>query len=343
MNNEEFSAEYTNRLSQFYKLESALRNIIPDALRDNGIAPLDCDARIKRLESAKKKIENKSYSEPFEEMTDLVGFRVIVYLESEIELVSRIIRNCFEVDEKNSVNKLTPSTPKEVGYRSLHIVCRLGDQRKDLHEYSGICEIPFEVQIRTTLQHTWAEIEHKQNYKSEHSLPPALQRRLNVVAGTLELLDRELSNIASESKEYNSLVKIGGNEIEEDYLTASSIFAICEDYFKDTAINVKDRDFNDYDRLILELSKMDIKTVSDLKAALKGIDAGSYPTNNGSLGIMGLLRTVMAAKDVNRFYNEITSKKNIIIPPHIFDYLREMNVAGVDDVQKKQQERREKK
>jgi hypothetical protein len=55
----------------------------------------------------------------------------------------------------------------------------------------------FEVQIRTVLQHAWAEFEHDIRYKG--TIPdahaPDLDRRLTLAAGLLELADREFSTI----------------------------------------------------------------------------------------------------------------------------------------------------
>ncbi|WP_170410420.1 GTP pyrophosphokinase [Ruegeria arenilitoris] len=336
LTNEQFATEYNSRLTKYKKLQSTLDHIIPIRLSENAITPLDCNSRLKTIDSAKKKFENKQYINPFQEMTDLVGYRIVVYLESDIELVDKIIRDFFEIDEQNSIDKLTPATPKEVGYRSLHLVCKLGSNREILKEYAGICDLPFEVQIRTTLQHTWAEIEHKQNYKSEQSLPPVLQRRLNIVAGTLELLDRELSDIARASGDYNALVQRGEQEIENDNLTASSIFAICEKFLDGTNLALTNRAEEDFDVLISELSAMGIDKVSDLKTALKKLDPQTYPSPDETVRLTGLLRTAMAAKDISEFYKKIGKTKNMRIPKSFLSYLEELKVSNVKEIERLQ-------
>ena len=54
-----------------------------------------------------------------------------------------------------------------------------------------------QVQVRTVLQHAWAEFEHAIRYKGtipeEHG--PDLDRRFTLAAGLLELADREFSMI----------------------------------------------------------------------------------------------------------------------------------------------------
>jgi hypothetical protein len=60
-----------------------------------------------------------------------------------------------------------------------------------LVEYSTHTGVQFEVQIRSTLQHAWAEIEHDRGYKSEVEVARAVRRRFSRLAGLLELADYE--------------------------------------------------------------------------------------------------------------------------------------------------------
>ena len=70
-------------------------------------------------------------------------------------------------------------------------------------EYSAYKDIIFELQIRTTLQHSWAEIEHGLGYKSQYEIPKDIRRRLTRLSAALELLDEEFVYIAKEVDEYN--------------------------------------------------------------------------------------------------------------------------------------------
>ena len=64
-------------------------------------------------------------------------------------------------------------------------------------EYARFKGINFEVQIRSILQHTWAEIEHDLQYKDE-SIPRELRRRFARLAGLLEIADAEFMGIRDE-------------------------------------------------------------------------------------------------------------------------------------------------
>ncbi len=68
------------------------------------LVPLvEIGARPKGVASfASKSIKKNKYREPLKQMTDLVGARVIVHLQSEVEAVCRWIEDTFEIDRANS-------------------------------------------------------------------------------------------------------------------------------------------------------------------------------------------------------------------------------------------------
>jgi hypothetical protein len=54
----------------------------------------------------------------------------------------------------------------------------------------------FEIQVRSLLEHAWAEIEHEIVYKSGITQPDAVRRRFAALAGSLELFDSEFEPVA---------------------------------------------------------------------------------------------------------------------------------------------------
>jgi ppGpp synthetase/RelA/SpoT-type nucleotidyltranferase len=56
-----------------------------------------------------------------------------------------------------------------IGYRTIHLVVSLSNTRTILPEYSEFDDLKFEIQLRTILEHAWAEIEHDRNYKFKGS------------------------------------------------------------------------------------------------------------------------------------------------------------------------------
>jgi len=59
-----------------------------------------------------------------------------------------------------------------------------------------------EIQVRTVLQHAWAEIEHDIQYKSTITIPTEIRRRFVALAGMLEIADREFQGIQDSDLEF---------------------------------------------------------------------------------------------------------------------------------------------
>ena len=58
----------------------------------------------------------------------------------------------------------------------------------------------FEIQVRTILQHAWAEIEHDDLYKNPGQIPSSLRRRFFLVSNVLESADNELNELHKKLK-----------------------------------------------------------------------------------------------------------------------------------------------
>lgn len=58
------------------------------------------------------------------------------------------------------------------------------------------------MQVRTVLEHAWAEIEHDLGYKANEEIPLVVRRRLNRLAGLLELADQEFGAIRTDLETY---------------------------------------------------------------------------------------------------------------------------------------------
>jgi hypothetical protein len=151
---------------------------------------------------------------------------LITYFEGDVSKVSNMLEREFEVDVANSLDKRDLLDPDRFGYLSRHYVLQLSQSRANLTEYSAFREYKAEVQVRSILQHAWAEIEHDLGYKSKIDVPRDIRRRFSRAAGMLELLDQEVAEIRSELDNYSNLVKesIATNptsvEIDRDSLAA---------------------------------------------------------------------------------------------------------------------------
>ncbi|MGE3482964.1 MAG: GTP pyrophosphokinase family protein, partial [Gammaproteobacteria bacterium] len=93
------------------------------------------------------------------------------------------------------------------GYQSVHYLVRLSAARAQLAEYERFAGAVTEVQVRTILQHAWAEIEHDIQYKSSAAIPRDIRRRFMALAGMLELADREFQAIQDQDAALNTAAR----------------------------------------------------------------------------------------------------------------------------------------
>ena len=156
-------------------------------------------SRVKSQKSIQHKVArpDRTYADMWD-VTDLLGIRIITYFEDSIEAIGKEIEKKYEVDLVNSENKLNMRDNQTFGYRSLHYDCYIPS--------AEIKKARFEIQIRTVLQHAWAEIEHDIGYKSNEEIPGAVRRRFSQVAGLLEIADREFVTIRNDLLDYEQKV-----------------------------------------------------------------------------------------------------------------------------------------
>ncbi len=161
------------------------------------VAPVNVHAVSRRLKDRVDILEKVRRKEckTLDDMTDICGIRIITSFADEVERVGAIIEAEFDVDARNSEDKRNLLAPDQFGYLSRHYIVRLSKQRRGQTEFKPFKAIPVEIQIRSLLQHTWAEIGHKLLYKKPYLSPSNVQRRFYRLAGLLELADAELLDI----------------------------------------------------------------------------------------------------------------------------------------------------
>lgn len=175
------------------------------------------------------------------EVTDLVGLRVITYFEDAVDRVAEVIERRLPVDLSHSIDKRRRREPGVFGYRSLHYVCRLGEAGGEGD--SGVllpAQARCEVQVRTVLEHAWAEIEHDLGYKAPAAVPEPVRRRLDRLAGMLELADQEFVAIRRELDEYVGAlprrIEQAGDDVALDHLSLAALLETAEVVDLDRAI-----------------------------------------------------------------------------------------------------------
>ena len=192
-NGEALLAQYKKLLPQLEWLLQTAYDRLESIIRQQGIYVTAIEGRVKKEESLKGKLELKgSKYSCLEDITDLVGLRVITFYNDDVDKVAALVNRIFEIDWSHSVDKRKLHELNSFGYNSLHYVCRLPRQMvKD----TEIANLRFELQMRTALQHAWSTIEHDIGYKFDIKIPREHLRQFNRLAGMLELVDDEFSRL----------------------------------------------------------------------------------------------------------------------------------------------------
>jgi ppGpp synthetase/RelA/SpoT-type nucleotidyltranferase len=258
--------------------------------------------RTKDLPSAEEKIRRKKYTQPSRQLTDLSGIRVITFLETQVNAISNLIRTTFEVDEENSLDRATDLGDDKMGYRSTHFVCTLGQNRSGLLEYEALSDLKFEIQIRTVLQHAWAELAHDRSFKLGSGLPTKIQRKLNLYSGMLEIVDGAFDEIAREVDEYKSAIaqktEIQLSDTELNSLSMQRYLKELEEKY-DLKI-----DFLEIpDDVMSELKAYGLLKIGDLeKIADNDVlrQVREYLTEEEN--VVGFVRTLMMYNDIDRYF-----------------------------------------
>ena len=209
--------EYRSQLPVFEKMQAEVMQKLEDALGRSGIIVTAITSRIKTEESLKGKLALKGQKyQSLSDITDILGARIITFYTDDVDRIAAIAEQLFDIDWANTVDKRKIHETDSFGYSSLHYICRLPGY-----------EHRFELQLRTTLQHAWASINHDIGYKTGVEIPREYLRQINRLAGILEMADDEFSRIRTEITDYRrrvqTLVKNGKlDDVQLDGDTFSS-------------------------------------------------------------------------------------------------------------------------
>ena len=189
--------EYREQLPVFEQMKTEVLHVLREALDRSGLVVTAIEARIKTEESLRGKLALKGAKyATLSDITDILGARIITFYTDDVDRIAAMAEQLFEIDWDNSVDKRMLHQLDSFGYNSLHYICKLPGY-----------DFRFELQLRTTLQHAWASINHDNGYKTGVEIPREYLRRINRLAGILEMADDEFSRIRTEITDYRRRVQ----------------------------------------------------------------------------------------------------------------------------------------
>lgn len=236
LDKEVLKKKYIEFSPKYDRLATNLKQAFESFLKETGIDVVDVTYRIKTFESFWEKIQRKGYKDAFQEIEDICGLRIISFYPSDLEKISKIINNEFNI--KESVDKADLLEPDKFGYRSLHFILTLKDNWLQAPNYRGLGGLKAEVQVRTILMHAWADIEHKLAYKKKEDVPNQFKRKLYQLSALFEIADEQFDVLRKNKEEYRQHLlseeaKESGRFDVNQPMNLDSLQAFLDFYFPD--------------------------------------------------------------------------------------------------------------
>lgn len=157
-------------------------------------------SRIKKKESALKKLEEKGYELTTENLLnhihDMVGVRIVCSFLSDVYTIVKIIENSKELKIKEEKDYI--SNPKESGYTSYHIIVLV-----PIYLNGKVEEIEAEIQIRTIAMDFWASLDHKIQYKFTKEIPAEVKQEMYNCSLDIKNLDYKMLGLNYIVNKYN--------------------------------------------------------------------------------------------------------------------------------------------
>jgi putative GTP pyrophosphokinase len=183
------------------------KDLIEVCLDDAKIQYHSVQARVKSRKKLKEKYFDPSkHYRQLSDITDLAGLRIITYYDDDIDRVVEVIKNEFELDLENCVDKRN-SDPDKFAYSAVNYVCRHLKRRVTAVEYKKFTGVRCEIQMTSILRHAWSEIEHEW-YDLKEEYPSNVKRRFYRLAALLELAESEFRDLRKSRTEYEKSVAV---------------------------------------------------------------------------------------------------------------------------------------
>ena len=186
----------------------ALVTALNQQLREAGIKAT-VRGRAKTFEAFWRKLLEREGPDPgqgaFEAITDVVGLRVVTPFMEDIGRVALMMREHYELEEVD--DKALALSVGEFGYDSTHLLIAI--PRHVLSASGPVSVRVAEVQLRTTLQDAWAEVEHELVYKADLDVvDQQIRRKLLALNATLSLADTIFQDIRTyQQSRYRELLE----------------------------------------------------------------------------------------------------------------------------------------
>lgn len=305
--------EYQEKRSLFEKMRTVVLDIIHRLIEEARLDITAVESRIKKEESLAGKLERKGNKYmTLDDLTDILGVRIITSYSDDVDKISAIVDRAFEVDWQNSVDKRKMHELDSFGYNSLHYICRIPKSLYFDPEYPEMNELRFEVQMRSALQHVWATMNHDTGYKSGVEVPREYLRSISQLAGLLELADEQFSLLRSKITDYRRQVQllVHDGKFDEVQLNGDTFRSYLEIGPFDklikriAAINQAEVHRSSMMPYLTTLKNMGFKTLGDIEKLIKDYEDDAYQLALYQIGNtdLDIISSTIAIQDILEVY-----------------------------------------
>lgn len=155
------------------------------------------DSRIKSSESIIKKLQRKgyeiSYAVATEKLNDIAGIRAVCFFVDDVYEIAELLkqqRDIKLIKEKDYIKE-----PKKNGYQSLHLIMQVPFFAGETCIYQKI-----EVQLRTAIMDSWAELDNQLCYKKEFLNTENAEEELKEYSQLIVKMDKQMLRLRKEIK-----------------------------------------------------------------------------------------------------------------------------------------------
>lgn len=324
---ENFKNWYEKNESKYNEAANFVHDKILNYIKKQKFNVANSYARAKTVDSVYKKAKKMvkrdgeytlKYSDPQNQIKDFSGVRIIVYLASDIKVVTDAVERLFKdhILYDDSGNKIDLLGEDKVGYLSIHYVVTIDTNEL---EYAHLKGIKCEIQIRTVLQDAWAQVFHDRLYKGSigSTDDSSIVRKTNLLSGSLELIDGQIDEIVKyyDSKNGN-LSKKAYQELLNEVISENTLSEYCE-----SLLNGKVEKYYSYRKVKELLSSIGIETIRELDYCVNEEFINEIKNLSITITIDRLVRYILFLSNYEDFFSNTDCSQRFVIDMEIYDLL----------------------
>lgn len=208
--------------------------------------------RVKLVDSLVTKAfirKRNKYKDPYKEITDKAGIRFVVLLTSQLALLSDIVQDSvnWTYSKDKEFDEWKNDDPRMFDYQSVHYI--VSATEGTIHNGVEIKEgTPCEVQLRTLLQHAYAELAHDTIYKGNISASAVVHRTFAKSMALMETTDellcsakKELENATADINLWKTIInqeaqqRLSDIQLIDDSKSADHVLSNLDDLLQRTS------------------------------------------------------------------------------------------------------------